>query len=281
MGFFKKLRETSQSTPPRSARSTRVDRPDRPSWLTDGAPVTLYEGRETLACVGEANYQRALWLNVGGQTADRVRQDVVAILAPEPDNRHDSNAVSVWVGGWRVGYLARDEAAMIQPGLLGLMETSGLPVALKARIVGGGIREDGIGRLGVWLDYDPEDFGLPSIVRRVRAQAGAVRTGRSSDDRSWIDDLPEDQVGAVKQLRELLNTEESPLERHFMHSELFRRLYQLRDAFASVLDEFDVACEAHHQEIVTIRPALIEAFGGVPLIDFYKQAAIRCQKARM
>ena len=36
----------------------------------------------------------------------------------------------------------------------------GQPVALNGVIVGGGIREDGPGRLGVFLRHDPADFGL-------------------------------------------------------------------------------------------------------------------------
>jgi hypothetical protein len=30
----------------------------------------------------------------------------------------------------------------------------------------------------------------------------------------------------------------------------------------------------------SIRPALIERFGVVPVVEMYRQAAIRCQKAR-
>ena len=65
-----------------------------------------------------------------------------------------------------------------------------------------------------------------------------------------------------------------------MFCELERCLYKSRDAFASALEEFDAACEQHHAEMTTLRPALVEKFGCVPLIDMYRQASIRSQKAR-
>jgi hypothetical protein len=61
---------------------------------------------------------------------------------------------------------------------------------------------------------------------------------------------------------------------------LAKCLYRSRDAFASALDEFDAVCEQHHAEMEIIRPALVEKFGRAPLVDMYRQAAIRCQKAR-
>jgi hypothetical protein len=65
-----------------------------------------------------------------------------------------------------------------------------------------------------------------------------------------------------------------------MLCELERRLYKSRDAFASALDEFDVVCRQHDAEMVTIRPALLDKFGVVPVIGMYRQAAVRCQKAK-
>jgi len=78
----------------------------------------------------------------------------------------------------------------------------------------------------------------------------------------------------------MLETDADPIDRHYMMCELEQRLYKSRDAFASALDEFDAVCRQHDAEMVTIRPALFEKFGKVPLIDTYRQAAIRCQKAK-
>jgi hypothetical protein len=68
--------------------------------------------------------------------------------------------VAVWVQGLKVGHLSRANARRYRPGLLGLQRRYGQPVALSGVIVGGGIREDGPGRLGVFLRHDPTDFGL-------------------------------------------------------------------------------------------------------------------------
>jgi predicted Zn-ribbon and HTH transcriptional regulator len=73
--------------------------------------------------------------------------------------------------------------------------------------------------------------------------------------------------------------ERDPIDRHFMLSELGKCLYASREAFASALDEFDAVCVQHHSEMDVIRAALAEKFGRVPVIEMYRQAAIRCQKA--
>lgn len=65
-----------------------------------------------------------------------------------------------------------------------------------------------------------------------------------------------------------------------MFCELTKRLYKLRARSASALDDFDAACREHDSEMATIRAALINKFGKVPVIDMYRQAVIRCQKAK-
>ena len=86
---------------------------------------------------------------------------MLAILLPEPDNPYDGNAIQVLVSGQLVGYLSRTDAASYRPGLLRLMAANetGL-VALNGQIVGGWSRVDGLGRLGVFLNHDPADFGI-------------------------------------------------------------------------------------------------------------------------
>ncbi len=249
--------------------------------------VVLLIGDETLEVVGESHRQEELWRIVGGQQPDYVRVDVHAVLVPDPQNPHDPNAIEVRIDGTLVGYLSREDAASYRPGLLRAMQAnSGQFVALHGVICGGGPREDArLGFLGVFLDHDPADFGLP----RHHVSTGHLRTGLSeaiatdleddSYDLSWLNTLSNDDEAAVGQLRVLLTSENEPIDRHYMFCELEHRLYRLRQS-ESALDLFDEICERHHTEMRTIRPALVEKFGIVPVIELYRQAAIRCQKEK-
>jgi hypothetical protein len=250
--------------------------------------ATLYPGDDPLEVVGESHYQDALWRIVGGRRSEPVRYETEAVLEPEPDNAYDPNAIKILIGGAVVGYLSREDASAFRPGLLGLIEASPTArVALEAAIVGGGPRADGIGFLGVFLDYDPADFGL---APEVPASARTLRTGFSealatdleddSYDLSWYEELSANDVTAIKQLRSRLDAERDPIDRHYMLCELEKRLYKCRDAFASALDEFDDVCRQHDEEMDTIRPALLDKFGVIPVIDMYRQAAVRWQKAK-
>jgi len=136
----------------------------RPQWLCAGHPAALLAGDDVLAVVGELSYQEELWHIVGGRTdpAEHIRHEVQALLLAEPDNPYDANAVSVWIEGFRVGYLPRRNTERYLHGLLEQQRQRGQPIALAGEIVGGGIREDGPGRLGVFLDHDPADFGVRS-----------------------------------------------------------------------------------------------------------------------
>jgi hypothetical protein len=250
--------------------------------------ASLYSGNETLEVVGESNHQDVLWKIVGGHRSERVRYHTHAVLMPEPDNPVDPNAIQVLVAGNLVGYLSRQDALAYRPGLLRLMNDSvnGL-VAFNAIIVGGGQRGDGLGKLGIFLDHDPTDFGIRS--QRADDTAGfrtgfseAVTTDLEDDtyDLSWHSELSDNDTVAIKQLRTMLETDSDPIDRHYMMSELEKRLYKCRDVLPSALDDFDALCQHHHSEMVTIRPALFEKFGRIPLIDTYRQAAVRCQKVR-
>lgn len=208
-------------------------------------------------------------------------------VGPDEANPHDPNAIEVRIDGTLVGYLSREDAAHYGPGVLRAMqENGGRFVALHGVICGGGSREDArIGFLGVFLDHDPADFGLP----RHHVSTGHLRTGLSeaiatdleddSYDLSWLNVLSADDETAAGQLWILLADEEEPIDRHYILCELEHRLYRLRES-ASALDGFDEACEQHHAEMETIRRALLEKFGVVPMIELYRQAAIRWQKAK-
>jgi hypothetical protein len=259
--------------------------------MRDGMEVQLCEGREDLEVVGEASYQDNLWQVVGGRGSreDRVRVEVYAVLVAETDNPYDANAVSVWVQGLKVGYLSRDDARRYRPGLLALERKHGKPIALAGAIVGGGMRADGPGRLGVFLDHDPADFGLrpmappsPSGSAMWSGLTDALASDEADDsyDLSWMSDLPADDLRAIKMLRQLLKREADVIDRHFMHAHLEALLYRSRDVFASALDEYDQACRQHDAEMDSIRGAFVAKWRQVPVLETYQQMAIRQQKAK-
>jgi hypothetical protein len=288
MGFLRRLLGSGEESPERRPTSS----PDqRPAWMRDGMQVQLVEGHVDLDVVGEASYQDNLWRVVGGRgsPSDRVRVDIYAVLVAETDNPYDANAVSVWVQGLKVGYLSRDDARRYRPGLLALEKQYSKPIALAGAIVGGGMRADGPGRLGVFLDHDPADFGLrpmaPSPSPTSRMWSGlsdALATDEADDayDLSWMNDLPADDLRAIKMLRQLLERESDTIDRHFMHVHLEALLYRCRDVFASALDEYDQACRHHDAEMDGIRAAFVAKWGQVPVLETYKQMAIRQQKAK-
>ncbi|MPZ26150.1 MAG: hypothetical protein GEV12_06790 [Micromonosporaceae bacterium] len=254
-------------------------------------PVARFDGRHDLDVVGESFYQDAIWQCAGGWTSERVRAEIEAVLVAEPDNPHDKNAISVWISGMRVGYLSREDAAEYRNGLLALQARHRCHVALGGVIAGGGMRESGPGLLGVFLDHDPRDFGLVPVTPPTPAVVlGELRTGLQqaiatdleddSYDLSWLADLPNDHIATIKRLRNLLQHDPDPIDRHYMFCELERRLYRSRDAFGSALQEYDEACRLHDAEMDSIRNALYAKFNKVPLLETYTQMAIRQQKAK-
>ncbi|MEN3283389.1 MAG: hypothetical protein V7607_4529 [Solirubrobacteraceae bacterium] len=242
--------------------------------------ATVFRGHETLEVVGESQYQDALWDIVGGFRRDPVRCAVEAALVPEPENPYDANAIRVDVEGRCTGYLCREDAVVYRPGLLRLMESGSIGhVALEGHIVGGGPRGDRIGFLGVFLDHDPADFGIAphhttgGTLRTGLSQAIATDLDDDSYDLSWLRTLAQDDALATDQLGALLEDERDPIDRHYMLAELEHRLYRSRDAAESALDQFDAVCLQHHHEMTTIRPALLDKFGVIPVIEMYRQAA--------
>jgi hypothetical protein len=259
--------------------------------MRDGMEVQLYEGREDLDVVGEASYQDNLWRIIRERRSPdgRVREEVYAVLAAEPDNPYDANAVAVWIQGLKVGYLSREDARRYRPGLLALERQHGKPIALAGAIAGGGMRADGPGRLGIFLEHDPVDFGLRPM-QMSPPSGSAMRTGLSDAlatdaadeayDLSWMSDLPLDDLRAIKMLRQLLGRETDAIDRHYMHAHLQILLYRSREVFASALDEYDQACRRHDAEMESIRVAFMAKWGRVPVLELYRQMAIRQQKAK-
>jgi hypothetical protein len=266
-----------------------------PTAATAGS-VFLLGGQDDLEIVGELAYQDVLWRLCGGTIGDRIRCDIVAVLVPEPMNPYDANAIAVQIGGRTVGYLSRATAQEYLPGLKQVMSARGGYVALRGVIVGGGYYDDGPGRLGVWLEHDPADFGVRPVAfsRPVppghSSVDGVMRTGFTeawltdaeddSYDLSWFNDLPEADRPAIAKLRELLVADPDPIDRHFQFAELESRLYRSRDLYESALAEYDEACARHDAEMETICEAFVAKWGKVPLLDTYRQMAIRQQKKK-
>jgi hypothetical protein len=288
LGFLRRLLGGSQQQPDRPS-TWSPEQP--PAWMHDGMKVELCEGREDLEVVGEASYQDNLWRIVGGRHSPdgHVREEVYAVLAAEPDNPYDANAVAVWIQGLKVGYLSREDARRYRPGLLALEQQHGRPVALAGVIAGGGMRADGPGRLGVFLEHDPADFGLRpmpisppagSAMRTELSDALATDDADDAYDLSWMSDLPPDDLRAIKLLRQLLERETDALDRHYMHAHLQILLYRSRDVFASALEEYDQACRQHDAEMDSIRVAFMAKWGRVPVLELYRQMAFASRRPR-
>lgn len=237
-----------------------------------GIEATLFYGDERLEVKGESFYQDNL-----RHVVTQLGREIPAILIPEPDNEYDRNAVSVWCGGLKVGHLTREDAAVYQSAIARLTQQEGKPIAVTGRIFGG---EPTKPSLGIWLYHDPTDFGLHSARGRRVSSGTDVLTGATEGGLRWMDTLPADRLAAIKTLRKHLTIERSPIQRHFMFNTLEEYLYACREVFTSALDEFDETCERHHLEMDSIRGALVEEFGGLPMVPMYRQMAIRKEKAR-
>lgn len=115
--------------------------------------------------VGESHYQVALTgLRAGADKSG----EVSVILAAEPDNAYDHNAVVVKTfKNDTIGYLAREDAARYQPTLLEL-NARGLVSICSAKLYGG---KGDKPSFGVWLDLDPPTavaahFGIKYVRQR-------------------------------------------------------------------------------------------------------------------
>jgi len=103
-------------------------------------------GAFAVRVVGVAQYQEVL------ARAAAEGAEVEAALAPENDNPHDDQAVTVLIGGARAGYLSRDDARRYRAHLAAVGEPD-LTVYCAARITGGfATRGGGHAHLGLRLD---------------------------------------------------------------------------------------------------------------------------------
>lgn len=163
MGWFSKLFGSTSSPPavPASSKNAatrkKIARP-RP-YMPPGLRV-VGRGGFPRAVVGESHHQDALNRICGGHNREGHWHECVARLVPEPENPHDENAVRVEIGGAKVGYLGREDAATYQAALSAAGH-QGQPAFVQARIDGGWRRNQhaaGAGHFGVKL-------GLPYPVR--------------------------------------------------------------------------------------------------------------------
>jgi hypothetical protein len=90
--------------------------------------------------------------------------------------------------------------------------------------------------------------------------------------------LADDDVRGIKVLRSALATESNVIGRHFIYAELEAALYRCRGVFSSALDDYDEVCRQHDGEMEGIRAACVAYWGKVPVLDLYRQMAIRQQK---
>lgn len=127
----------------------------RPQWMRDGMRAMEVFGYDDLRVVGLPGHQDVLWSIVGRDATGPVRQEIHALLVAEHGDPLDRNAVAVWLGGHRVGRLARTDAGRLRRGLIRLQRRHRKAVALPGHV--GGDRDDG---LGVYLSYDAAAFGV-------------------------------------------------------------------------------------------------------------------------
>jgi len=116
---------------------------------------TLQPGGEQ-PVAGESAYADALEAIAEARTWGGVKRRLVtAQLVREPDNRYDTDAVRVDVGGCTVGYLPRAAAPRFH-AILGRLAEAHRAATARARLTGGWERGPaGRGTIGIVLDIDP------------------------------------------------------------------------------------------------------------------------------
>jgi hypothetical protein len=157
------------------------------------------DGEFEFPVVGESRHQRLLERLCGGRHRASARHHCMAMLAPEPGNRHDVKAVVVMINGRGVGYLPRYMA----PDLIDALQEVGAEAAeCGAIIVGGWHRDHGDdGYFGVKLDATyPFKFrrdtgqSTPKEASPIIASLIGTRTtgkGRSQSRRARFGGLPD------------------------------------------------------------------------------------------
>ena len=86
---------------------------------------------------------------------------VLAELVPEPSNRDDRNAIAVFIGGDRVGYIAKSMTRSLRGALERCVKAGRAPTCGAAFVVGGPMPR---GQVGVDLDVALDRCGWPKAA---------------------------------------------------------------------------------------------------------------------
>lgn len=120
MGLFSWLRGGKKQTPPRSEKvsspglnSPPVHTKIATSPVTSKAQISWRDGSFPMEVVGESHYQQALISICGKHNRDGHEKEFVAIIALDPSNPHDANAVVVNILNNVVGYLPKEQAQRV------------------------------------------------------------------------------------------------------------------------------------------------------------------------
>jgi hypothetical protein len=141
------------------------------------------------------------------------------------------------------------------------------------------------------MSHAPTDFGVIAVVPPPpRSLQGSMRTGLTealltdkdddSYDLSWLERLPGDPITAIGHLRRLLKDDPDPIDRHFMYLRTGGPPLPVTRCIPLRAGRVQRTCTPHDAEMDGIREALWAKFGRVPLLDTYRQMAIRHQKVK-
>lgn len=127
-------------------------------------------GKQRHPCevVGESNYTENLTTIAWDDDLTQLRYrsaDLTAYLVLEDDNPVDSNAVRVEIDYLTVGYLSRADAILYRQSLARLGMPNEIGQCL-ATIAGRRERDYDTLNLGVWIDIEPDNLQIDSIVER-------------------------------------------------------------------------------------------------------------------
>jgi hypothetical protein len=151
--------------------ATMVDLMHLPEWRDDGGRTDV---------VGESRYQSELREICRVRSPDASWLRVIALLRPEPHNPYDSNAVAVFIGSHRVGYLSREDAEIFHATLDECELEGEQETACQALVKGGHPGRDGVMLFySVELLFDVADGRLrtPAVARAAASVEPLERRG--------------------------------------------------------------------------------------------------------
>lgn len=106
--------------------------------------------------VGESFYQNNLLKIIGSKSEESIELKVNALLQRDLNNKHDKNAVAVYVNDLQVGHLNRHDAKFFCEIIKSKRFKDNDCFDVDGLIVGGWKRKNSEGNLGVKLNIDEE-----------------------------------------------------------------------------------------------------------------------------